>query len=143
MFIGEFAHSIDEKGRVAVPFRFRRDLGKGAIIAKSIEQSLTIYPKQEWQNMAEKLANLPMFDPKAKALSRFIFSSAVEVEFDSQGRALIPHNLRDYAQLNKSTIVIGVYNKIEIWDNQKWVEEQKKSGIGTLKFEQDIQRLGI
>lgn len=143
MFIGEFAHSIDEKGRVAVPFRFRRGLGKGAVITKSIERSLTIYPKQEWLKVAQKLANLPMFDPKAKSLSRFIFSSAVEVEFDSQGRALIPHQLRKYAELNKNTTIIGVFNKIEVWDEKIWLEQQNKSGVGTEKFEKDIQQLGV
>ena len=143
MFIGEFAHSIDEKNRVAVPFRFRRGLGKGAIITKSIELSLTIYPKEEWLKVAEKLTNLPMFDPKAKTLSRFIFSSAVEVDFDNQGRVLIPQYLRDYAKLEKNTVIIGVFNKIEIWDSQKWIEQQKKTGVGTDQFEKDIQRLGI
>ena len=124
MFIGEFTHTIDSKNRVAIPFKFRRALGKGAIIAKSIDKSLTIYSKDEWQKLAEKLTSLPIFDPKAKALNRFLFSSAVNIEFDHQGRALLNSTLKQYAGLKKEVIIAGIYNKIEIVESLL-----KKSGI--------------
>lgn len=143
MFIGEFTHSIDAKGRVAVPFRFRRGLGKGAVVTRSTDKCLTIYPKNEWETVASKLTNLPMFDPKAKALSRFIFSSAVEVEFDRQGRALLPNFLRAWAGLKKDVIITGLYNKIEVWDKAIWQLEQKKAGVGSEKFDKELQELGI
>lgn len=143
MFIGEFTHTIDAKGRVAIPFRFRRGLGKGAVITKSTDACLVIYPKDEWEAVASKLTNLPMFDQKAKALSRFIFSSAVDVEFDRQGRALLPGYLRVYGKLTKQVVIAGVYNKIELWDEKIWQLEQKKSGVGTSAFEKDLQELGI
>lgn len=143
MFIGEFSHTIDAKGRVAVPFRFRRGLGKGAVITRSTDTCLVIYPKEEWTTVAQKLSRLPMFDPKAKALSRFIFSGAVEVEFDRQGRALIPQYLRQWAGLKKQVVVTGIFNKIEIWDEVSWKAQQKKDGVGSAEFDKQIQELGI
>lgn len=143
MFIGEFNHSIDLKGRVAVPFRFRTDLGNGAVITRSIEKCLIIYTKEEWERVASKLTNLPMFDSKARALSRFMFSGAIEVEFDRQGRILIPGYLRDYAKLKKQVIVAGLYNKIELWDDEEWQSNQSKAGVGTKEFDKQIQELDI
>lgn len=143
MFIGEFTHSIDLKGRVSIPYRFRKDLGDGGVITKGTDDCLVIYTKTEWEKVASKLADLPMFDPKAKALTRFIFSSAAEVDFDSQGRALLPQFLRDFADLGKDVIIAGVYNKIEIWSIKNWKNQQEKVGVGSEKFEKDLQSLGI
>ncbi len=143
MFIGEFTHSVDLKGRVAIPFRFRNDLGNGAVITRSIEKCLVIYTKDEWDKVASKLTNLPMFDAKARAVSRFIFAGAAQVEFDKQGRALIPAYLREYAGLKKEVMLAGLYNKIEIWDTEGWVKNQAKTGIGTDDFDKQLKELGI
>lgn len=143
MFIGEFEHTIDPKGRLAVPFRFRVGLGTGGIVTRSIEKCLVIYTQAEWEKVAEKLASLPMFDDKARSVSRFIFSGAVEVEFDRQGRALIPQYLRDYAGLRKNVIVAGLYNKIEVWNEEAWTKQQRKAGVGTEEFNNQLRDLGI
>jgi MraZ protein len=143
MFIGEFNHTIDPKGRVAIPFRFRSDLGSGAVITRSIEKCLVIYTREEWEKVAQKLTNLPMFDAKARAVSRFIFAGAAQVEFDKQGRALIPAYLRDYAGLKKDVMLAGLFNKIEIWDESTWTKNQAKTGIGTDDFDQQLKELGI
>jgi MraZ protein len=143
VFIGEFSHSIDPKGRVAIPFRFRGDLGTGAVITRSIEKCLVIYTKEEWEKVATKLTNLPMFDAKARAVSRFIFSGAVEVEFDRQGRVLIPSYLRDYADIKKQVVMAGLFNKVEIWDEKTWKDSQSKAGVGTEQFDKQVEALGI
>lgn len=143
MFIGEFNHTIDPKGRVAVPFRFRGDLGSGAVITRSIEKCLVIYTKEEWEKVAQKLNNLPMFDSKARTISRFIFSGATQVEFDKQGRVLIPGYLREYAGLKKDVILAGLYSKVEIWNQKSWGEDQTKAGVGSAEFNKQLQELGI
>jgi MraZ protein len=143
LFIGEFNHTIDLKGRVAIPFRFRGDLGTGAVITRSIEKCLVIYTKDEWEKVASKLNNLPMFDTKARTISRFIFSGAAQVEFDKQGRALIPNYLREYAALKKDVVLAGLYSKIEIWDQGAWGINQAKSGVGSDDFNKQLQELGI
>lgn len=143
MFIGEYSHTIDSKGRVAIPFRFRKRLGKGAVVTRNTDHCLVIYPKEQWEKLASKLTNLPVFDSKARALTRFIFSGATDVEFDKQGRALIPEYLRNWASLSRQVIVTGLYEKIEIWDQNLWVKEQEKQGVGSEQFNNKISELGI
>lgn len=134
MFIGEFDHSIDAKRRLAMPFRFRRDLGRGAIITRGLEKNLVVYPRQEWDKLAEKLAALPSFDPSIRNFQRLIFSGAAEVTFDRTGRVLIPGFLVEYAGLGSQVVVVGLYNRIEIWEKNRW-EKVKKTGD-----EQDLMK---
>lgn len=101
MFIGEYAHTIDEKGRMAIPSKMRRDLGSGAVVTRGIDSCLWVFPKKEWTVLAEKLSALPLSDANSRAFSRLMLAGAMEVEFDSQGRALVPGYLREYAGLKK------------------------------------------
>ncbi len=142
MFLGEFAHSLDSKGRLAIPARFRLQLGEGAIVTRGLDGCLVIYPAQEWQDYAEKLDKLPSTQPDVRNFKRFIFSGATECEFDRQGRVLIPAFLREYAALDETAVVVGQYSKVEIWSQSRWdaarpkVEEdgehiaERLSGLG-------------
>ena len=127
MFIGEFEHTIDSKRRLAMPYRFRRDLGKGAILTRGLEQNLVCYPRQEWDKLALKLAALPSFDKSVREFQRLIFSGAAEVTFDRAGRVLVPGFLVEYAALRSQVLVVGLYNRIEIWAKASW-QKVKKSG---------------
>lgn len=122
MFIGEFTHKIDGKGRVSVPSKFRLNLKLGSVITRGLDKCLFLYPKSEWKKLASKLANLPTHKANSRAFARFMLSGAMEVRIDKLGRILIPEYLRKYAGLKKEVVLVGVYNRIEIWDRFKWVK---------------------
>lgn len=125
MFLGEYKHSLDAKGRVSIPAKFRAELGHSAIVTKGLEGCLFLYPKSEWQIMAEKLSRLPVSSASARALSRMMLSGAMEVEIDKLGRALLPGYLREYAGIDGEAVVAGVYNRVEIWDKKAWSQYTK------------------
>lgn len=120
MFLGEYHHTIDEKGRLAIPVKLRAELGDGAVLTRGTDHCLVIYPKQAWNTLAAKLASLPLSDPRARSFSRMMLSGAMDVEFDKQGRALVPGYLRDYAGLDTYTVLTGVYDRIEVWSRESW-----------------------
>ncbi|PIP21432.1 MAG: cell division/cell wall cluster transcriptional repressor MraZ [Candidatus Nealsonbacteria bacterium CG23_combo_of_CG06-09_8_20_14_all_40_13] len=143
MFIGEFHHVIDPKGRVAIPSKFRLILGKDAFVTRGIDNCLFVYPKEEWGKLAQKLSQLPISDIKARAFSRLMLSGAGEVEFDRQGRILLPGYLRDYAGLKNTVCAVGVYNRIEIWDEAKWNEYKGKMDKETEAISEHLANLGV
>ncbi|MGG1398285.1 division/cell wall cluster transcriptional repressor MraZ [Bacillus salipaludis] len=120
MFMGEYHHSIDNKGRIIVPSKFRDDLGDMFIITRGLDQCLFGYPLTEWKVIEEKLKGLPLTKKDARAFTRFFFSGATESELDKQGRINIPAPLLQYAKLEKECVVLGVSNRIEIWSKQIW-----------------------
>lgn len=122
MFIGEYSHSIDAKGRMIMPSKFRKDeLGEIFYVTKGTEQCLFIYSREEWAKFEEKLAGLPITtNPEASAFARFFLSGAAECEVDKLGRINIPANLREYAGLTKDVKVLGVRSRIEVWDASSW-----------------------
>src|SRR5690606_11722983 len=122
MFMGEYLHNIDQKGRVIVPSKFREELGEKFVVTRGLDQCLFCYPLHEWKILEEKLKKLPLTKKDARAFTRFFFSGAVECEIDKQGRINIPLTLRKYAGLGKECAIIGVSNRIEIWANDKWEE---------------------
>jgi len=143
MFIGEYAHTIDEKGRMAIPSKMRRDLGSGAVVTRGIDNCLWLFPKKEWTVLAEKLSALPLSDANSRAFSRLMLAGAMEVEFDSQGRALLPGYLRNYAGLRKNAIVAGLYHRLEIWDAGKWNEYKEKTEKATDQIAKHMADLGV
>lgn len=143
MFIGEYSHTIDEKGRMAVPSKMRRLLGSGAVVTRGIDSCLWVFPKAEWQALAEKLAKLPLTDANSRAFSRLMLAGAVEVGFDSQGRILLPGYLRGYAGLKKNACVAGLYSRLEIWNADRWNEYKTKSEKETEKISQAMADLGV
>lgn len=120
MFMGEFQHSIDEKGRLIIPAKFRDGLGASFVITRGLDHCLFVYPRSEWESLEAKLKTLPFTNSDARAFSRFFFSGASESDLDKQGRANIPSHLRDYAKLSRDCVVIGVSNRVEIWDKESW-----------------------
>lgn len=120
MFMGEFQHNIDDKGRVIIPVKFREELGTNFVITRGLDHSLFVYPEAEWKQVEQKLKSLPFTKGDARKFTRFFFSGAIEVEIDKQGRVSIPSNLRDYAQLEKECVLIGVSNRVEIWSKESW-----------------------
>ncbi len=130
MFMGEFQHNIDTKGRLIVPSKFREGLGESFVLTRGIDHCLFAYPMDEWKILEEKLKKLPVTKKDARAFTRFFFSGAVECEIDKQGRINVPSPLRKYANLEKECIVIGVSNRIELWARDSWtdyVEESEES----------------
>jgi MraZ protein len=122
MFMGEFHHSIDEKGRLIIPAKFREGLGSSFVITRGLDNCLFVYPRSEWETIESKLKSLPFTRADARAFSRFFFSGATECDLDKQGRANIPNNLREYAKLNRDCVVIGVSGRVEIWAKEVWDE---------------------
>lgn len=143
MFIGEYSHTIDEKGRIALPSKMRRELGSGAVVTRGIDNCLWVFSKNEWQALASKLSNLPLSDPNSRAFSRLMLAGAMEVEFDNQGRALIPAYLRDYSGLKKNAIIAGLYTRLEIWDSQKWQLYKEKTEKATDQIAKHMADLGV
>ncbi len=120
MFLGEFSHTIDDKGRLTLPAKFRPVLGQGVVVTRGIGKCLFIFDVQEFQRIADKVSELPMTQIESREFSRHFFSGASDIEVDKQGRILIPQNLREYAGLNGEVIVAGVNQRIEVWDANTW-----------------------
>lgn len=120
MFIGEYQHTIDEKGRMAVPAKFRKQLKKGAVVTRGLDNCLFLYPSEEWQELSERLARLPLNQSNARGFVRMMLAGAMDVRIDRQGRILIPDYLRRYGQIKNKVIVTGLYNRLEIWAEEKW-----------------------
>jgi MraZ protein len=124
MFLGEFAHTIDEKGRLTIPAKFRADLTAGLVVTRGIDLCLEIYPMEEWNKLAEKVSGLPVTDRHARAFRRFVFANASDAALDKQGRVLIPPRLREYASLDGDVVVTGLDTHIEVWNPSAWGEER-------------------
>ena len=143
MFLGEFKHTIDSKGRLAIPAKFRSNLSGGAIITRGLDKCLFLFPQKEWDILANKLVNLPLSQSDSRAFVRLMLAGAGDVEFDAQGRILIPENLRNYAQLSKKIIVTGLYNRIEIWDEDEWSRYKSKTESASDEIAEKLGQLGI
>ncbi len=143
MFYGEYQHTIDPKGRVIMPSKFREGLGEKFMVTKGLDSCLFVYSRDEWDNLEAKMRALPITSPEARILSRFVFAGAADCEVDKQGRILIPQHLREYAKLDKDVCITGVSNRVEIWDKATWDEYQRKLNDDPEIFEQKISLLGI
>ncbi len=129
MFMGEYQHTVDGKGRVAVPARFREQLGETFIATRGLDHCIFVYPQSEWESLEKKLKSLSFTQANARAFVRLLFSGATECSLDKQGRILLPANLRDYAGLDKDAIIIGVSNRVEIWAAEKWDSYAKEANL--------------
>lgn len=132
MFMGEYQHTIDAKGRLFIPARFREGLGDRFVITKGLDGCLFVYPPGEWAVLEQKVRSLPFTMKDARAFSRFLFAGACECEMDKQGRILIPANLREYAGLDKEIMIIGVSSRVEIWSAARW-QEYNENSAGSLE----------
>ena len=120
MFMGEYNHTIDAKGRLIVPSKFREALGDTFVVTKGLDGCLFVYDNEEWQAFEEKLRSLPITNKEARQFARFFLAGAAEVEVDKQGRILVPNILREFAQINKEVVLIGVASRIEIWSKERF-----------------------
>ena len=122
MFLGEFTHTIDDKGRLTIPAKFRDELEGGLIVTRGLDGCLWAYPRFEWETLAQKISKLPTTSQAARNFARFMFSSAFDSIPDRQGRVILPQNLREYAGIQNETTVIGVMNRVEILNPTKWTD---------------------
>lgn len=143
MLIGEYQHTIDTKKRLAIPAKFRKDLGNQMIITKGLESCLVIYTLDEWGKLAQKLANLPTSQSDARNFARMMLAGASDVELDKLGRVLIPDYLKEYAGLKKNVTLLGLSAKVEIWDSEKWEEHKKKTESSVGDIAERLKELGI
>ena len=133
-FLGEYKHNLDDKGRLAIPSKFRLNLKKGAIVTRGIDNCLFVYTQEEWNKLAEKLSALPVSQSKARAFARLMLAGAMDVKLDSQGRIVLPEYLRAFAGMKKQIIVAGLYNRLELWDEDLWEKYKKQKRFFRCSF---------
>ncbi|MGI6037233.1 MAG: division/cell wall cluster transcriptional repressor MraZ [Limnochordia bacterium] len=143
MFMGEYNHTLDSKGRLIIPAKFREGLGERFIITRGLDNCLFVYPLEEWAILEEKLRSLPLTKGDARSFVRFLFSGATECEVDKQGRVGLPPNLRQYGQLQKDVVVIGVSNRVEIWAQELWEDYMEAAAGSYESIAEKIVDLGI
>jgi MraZ protein len=120
VFTGEYRHTVDEKGRIAVPARFRARLAEGSMLANWIDGCLAIFPRADWEELDARISSLPFTDPIGRQLQRFLYGGANEIELDRQGRFVVPASLREYAALRTEAVVVGSRDHAEIWAPDRW-----------------------
>src|SRR4051794_24090937 len=120
MFLGRHAHTLDAKGRMAIPARFRDELADGLVVTRGVDHCLAIYPMAAWNELAAKINALPVSDADARTFRRMVFAEAIDLVLDAQGRILVPSELRAYAQIDRDAVVIGVHSFIEVWSPERW-----------------------
>lgn len=142
MFVGQYAHSVDAKGRLAVPAKFRNELKK-AVVTKGLENCLVLYPKKQWDVLAGKLAALPISKANSRAFARMMLAGAMDVSVDSQGRIILPEYLRAFAGLDKKVVITGLYDRLEIWDETKWQQYQSETEKNSGEIAEALNDLGV
>jgi len=143
LLIGEYEHSIDTKGRLIMPSKLKEDIGEKFVVTKGLDGCLFVYSEKEWKTFEEKLRTFPLTNKDARALMRFFLAGAMECEIDKQGRFLIPSNLREFAELEKEVVIIGVLNKIEIWSKDKWLKYSEEENKSADEIAEKMSNLGI
>lgn len=141
--MGEYAHSIDDKGRLIVPAKFREELGTCFVATRGLDRCLFVYPMTEWGHLEEKLRDLPLGKGEARAFVRTLLSGATECELDKQGRIVLPTNLREYAGLTKDVVVIGVSSRVEIWNKEEWNRYSQEAATAFDQIAETVVDLGI
>lgn len=143
VFIGEYSHNLDEKGRLAIPKKFRSSLAKGAVVTRGLDHCLFLYTKAEWKKLADKLANLPFAQANTRAFARLMLAGAMDVSVDKQGRVILPEYLRTFAGLKKNIVVAGLYNRLELWDQEAWSAYTKKNEAESAAIAEQMSELGV
>jgi MraZ protein len=143
MFIGEYSHTIDNKRRLAIPSKFRRELGKKAVITRGLDNCLFVFPEEEWGVLAKKLGALPLGQSDARGFIRLMLAGAMDVSLDGLGRILVPDYLREYASLKKQVVVTGVFNRLEAWDETLWKQYKGRSEKEIGNMAERLGELGV
>ena len=143
MLLGEYEHSLDAKGRLIMPAKLRTDMGEKFIITKGLDGCLFVFSQNEWSNFESKLKELPLTNKNARDFVRFFLSGATECEIDKQGRFLLVNTLREYAEITKEVIIIGVGTRLEIWNKDKWKKYNSNENISADTIAENMTMLGI
>ena len=120
MFLGEYEHTIDDKGRLTIPAKFRGLLASGLVVTRGFDQNLMLFPADGWQDLAQRIAERPLADEEVRKFRRRVFSGAVDLMPDRQGRILLPTYLREFAAINGDVIITGMFNYLELWNREAW-----------------------
>jgi MraZ protein len=143
MFIGEYQHTIDDKGRLAIPVKFRKMLEGGAVVTRGLDNCLALYTMGEWEKLASRLGNLPIASANTRAFARLMLAGAMDVSLDSQGRIVVPDYLRSYATVTKKVVIAGLYNRLELWDHARWEDFKKKSEGSSADIAEKLGEMGV
>ena len=141
--MGEYEHSLDAKGRLIMPAKLRQDIGEKFVITKGLDGCLFVFSQNEWSNFESKLKELPLTNKNARDFVRFFLSGATECEIDKQGRFLLVNTLREYAEITKEVIIIGVGTRLEIWNKEKWKKYNSDENISADTIAENMTMLGI
>jgi MraZ protein len=143
MFIGEYTASIDEKGRTAIPAKFRGQLKAKVVVTRGLDNSLFLYTNDEWKKLAEKLASLPISTANTRAFSRLMLAGAMDCDVDKQGRIILPGYLKDFAKMGKKIVFAGLYNRIEIWSEELWEKYKRETEKNSNSIAEQLGDLGV
>jgi MraZ protein len=143
MFIGEYSHSIDDKGRLAVPKKFQEDLKEGLVVTKGLDNCLWVYTYESWKELATKLSKLPISSNNNRAFSRLMLAGAMDVSLDKQGRIVLPDYLRAYANLGKKVVITGLFDRLEIWDESEWQVYKERTEAESGEIAEQLADLGV
>lgn len=143
MFLGEYLHSLDAKGRLTIPSRFRADLGSCPVVARGYDSCLVLYPTAEWERLAAKIAQMPIASRQARSYGRILFGGAREVTLDKMGRILLPAFLREHAGLKEEALLVGINTYVEIWSPERWREALARDGENLDDILAEMMRLGV
>jgi len=143
MFIGEYSATIDEKGRISIPAKFRTQLKSKVVVTRGLDNSLFLYTLDEWKKLAEKLASLPISTANTRAFSRLMLAGAMDCDIDKQGRIVLPAYLKEFAKINKKLIVAGLYNRLEIWSEDLWNTYKAQTEKDSNKIAEQLGDLGV
>lgn len=143
MFIGEYRHAVDTKGRLAIPAKFRSVLRAGCVVTRGIDACLFLFTKEEWGKLAEKITSLPLTQANSRAFARLMLAGAMDLEVDSQGRILLPDYLRKYAGLKKQVVVAGLSSRLELWDAEAWDAYKQRTEASSSAIAEQLGSLGV
>ncbi len=141
MFIGEYNHNLDNKGRLAIPAKFRPVLKKGAVVTKGLDSCLFLYSSEQFEKIAAKFAALPIGQAKARAFTRHMLAGAMDVEFDSQGRITLPEYLRLFSNLKKKVVIAGLYDHLEIWEEKTWNKYKSEADKNSDAIAEELENI--
>jgi len=143
MFIGEYSHTIDPKKRLALPSKFRGELGSKVVVTRGLDTCLFVYPMKVWEELATKLGTLPVGEASTRSFTRLMLAGATDVDLDNQGRILLPEYLKNDGGLKKEVTIVGLFNRLEIWDSVVWKKYKTQAEKNTSKVAEELGKLGV
>jgi MraZ protein len=143
MLIGEFTHTLDDKKRISLPTKLRKELGKSVVVAPGLDSCLFLFTVKDWAHIADKLSSGSMLEENTRSFSRYLFGQAMELSVDTAGRILIPENLRELAGLTQKAVFVGVKTRMEVWSEEKWTAYKKGVGTSVDKVASQLGSLGV